>query len=57
MRKILQPSRGDLHCSSWLRQNQNSLPRLTKVAMEICKDCEDEGKKTDKHPECKAIAA
>jgi Cys-rich four helix bundle protein (predicted Tat secretion target) len=31
-----------------------SLPQLAKVAMDICKDCEDECKKTDKHPECKA---
>ncbi|MGC2166572.1 MAG: four-helix bundle copper-binding protein [Gallionella sp.] len=30
------------------------LPQLAKVAMEICKNCEDECKKTDKHPECKA---
>jgi Cys-rich four helix bundle protein (predicted Tat secretion target) len=31
-----------------------NLPQLAKVAMDICKDCEDECKKTDKHPECKA---
>ncbi len=30
------------------------LPQLAKVAMDVCKDCEDECKKTDKHPECKA---
>jgi Cys-rich four helix bundle protein (predicted Tat secretion target) len=31
-----------------------SLPALAKVAMDICKDCEEECKKTDKHPQCKA---
>jgi len=30
------------------------LPEFAKVAMEICKDCEKECKKTEKHPECKA---
>ena len=30
------------------------LRQLAKVAMDICKECEDECKKTDKHPECKA---
>lgn len=30
------------------------LPQLAKVVMEVCTDCEDECKKTDKHPECKA---
>lgn len=30
------------------------LPQLAKMAMDVCKDCEDECKKTDKHPECKA---
>ena len=30
------------------------LPRLAKVAMDVCKDCEEECKKTEKHPECKA---
>jgi len=30
------------------------LPQLAKVAMDACKECEDECKKTDKHPECKA---
>jgi len=30
------------------------LPQLAKVAMAACKECEDECKKTDKHPECKA---
>jgi Cys-rich four helix bundle protein (predicted Tat secretion target) len=29
------------------------LPQLAKVAMDICKNCEDECKKTNKHPECK----
>ncbi len=31
-----------------------NLPQLAKLAMDVCKDCEDECKKTDKHPECKA---
>ncbi len=30
------------------------LPQLAKVAMDICKDCAEECKKTEKHPECKA---
>ncbi|MDO8310761.1 MAG: four-helix bundle copper-binding protein [Sideroxyarcus sp.] len=30
------------------------LPQLAKLAMDICKDCEDECKKTERHPECKA---
>jgi len=30
------------------------LPQLAKVVMDVCKDCEDECKKFDKHPECKA---
>ena len=30
------------------------LPQLAKAAMDICKECEDECKKTEKHPECKA---
>jgi Cys-rich four helix bundle protein (predicted Tat secretion target) len=30
------------------------LPQMAKVAMEICKECEEECKKTEKHPECKA---
>jgi len=30
------------------------LTQMAKLAMDICKDCEDECKKTDKHPECKA---
>lgn len=34
--------------------NSKQLPQLAKVAMEICKDCEEECKKTEKHPECKA---
>ncbi len=34
-------------------QSKN-LSQLAKVAMDVCKDCEEECKKTDKHPECKA---
>lgn len=34
--------------------DSKQLPQLAKVAMEICKDCEEECKKTEKHPECKA---
>ena len=30
------------------------LPQLAKVAMEVCKDCQEECRKTEKHPECKA---
>lgn len=30
------------------------LPQFAKAAMEICKECEEECKKTEKHPECKA---
>jgi len=30
------------------------LPQLAKAAMDVCKDCEEECKKTEKHPECKA---
>ncbi len=30
------------------------LPHLAKVAMDVCKDCEEECKKSEKHPECKA---
>lgn len=30
------------------------LPQLAKVAMQVCKACEEECKKTEKHPECKA---
>jgi Cys-rich four helix bundle protein (predicted Tat secretion target) len=30
------------------------LPQLAKVAMDVCKACEEECKKTEKHPECKA---
>lgn len=30
------------------------LPQLAKVAMGVCKDCEEECKKTEKHPECEA---
>ncbi|MBI5007152.1 MAG: Csp1 family four helix bundle copper storage protein [Nitrosomonadales bacterium] len=34
--------------------NSKHLPRLAKVAMDVCKECEEECKKTQKHPECKA---
>jgi Cys-rich four helix bundle protein (predicted Tat secretion target) len=34
-------------------QSRN-LSQLAKVAMDVCKDCEEECKKQDKHPECKA---
>lgn len=34
--------------------NARQLPQLAKVAMDICKECEDECKKTERHPECKA---
>lgn len=30
------------------------LPRLARAAMDVCKECEEECKKTEKHPECKA---
>jgi len=30
------------------------LPQLAKVAMDVCKACEEECKKTEKHPECMA---
>ena len=30
------------------------LPKLARAAMDVCKECEDECKKTGKHPECKA---
>jgi len=30
------------------------LPQFAKVVMDICNDCSEECKKTDKHPECKA---
>jgi Cys-rich four helix bundle protein (predicted Tat secretion target) len=30
------------------------LPQLAKVAMTACKDCAEECKKTENHPECKA---
>lgn len=30
------------------------LPALARAAMDVCKDCEEECKKTDQHPECKA---
>lgn len=31
-----------------------NLPQMAKVAMDVCKECEEECKKTEKHPECKA---
>ncbi len=31
--------------------------QLAKVAMAVCKDCQDECKKTEQHPECKACGA
>jgi Cys-rich four helix bundle protein (predicted Tat secretion target) len=34
--------------------DSKSLPQLAKVAMDVCKACEEECKKTEKHPECKA---
>lgn len=34
--------------------NAKQLPKLARVAMDICKECEEECKKTEKHPECKA---
>lgn len=30
------------------------LPKLARAAMDVCKECEEECKKTEKHPECKA---
>ena len=30
------------------------LPQLAKVAMDVCKDCEEECKRSERHPECKA---
>ena len=30
------------------------VPQLAKVVMDVCKDCEEECKKTERHPECKA---
>ena len=30
------------------------LPKLAKAAMDVCKECEEECKKTEKHAECKA---
>ena len=30
------------------------LGKLARVAMDVCKECEEECKKTEKHPECKA---
>lgn len=30
------------------------LPQMAKLAMDLCKECEDECRKMDKHPECKA---
>ncbi|HEY6093890.1 MAG TPA: Csp1 family four helix bundle copper storage protein [Gallionellaceae bacterium] len=34
--------------------NAKQLPQLARVAMDICKECEDECRKTERHPECKA---
>jgi Cys-rich four helix bundle protein (predicted Tat secretion target) len=34
--------------------DSKQLPQLAKVAMDVCKDCAEECKKTEKHPECKA---
>lgn len=34
--------------------NSKRLAAYAKAAMEVCKDCEEECKKTEKHPECKA---
>lgn len=34
--------------------NARQLPQLARVAMDICKECEEECKKTERHPECKA---
>lgn len=34
--------------------NSKHLPKFAKVAMDVCKECEEECKKTEKHPECKA---
>lgn len=31
-----------------------NLPQMAKLAMDVCKTCEEECKKTEKHPECKA---
>ncbi len=30
------------------------LPQLAKVVMDVCKECEEECRKTERHPECKA---
>ncbi len=30
------------------------LPQLSKVVMDVCKECEEECRKTERHPECKA---
>jgi Cys-rich four helix bundle protein (predicted Tat secretion target) len=30
------------------------LPKLARAAMDICKECEEECRKTEKHPECLA---
>jgi Cys-rich four helix bundle protein (predicted Tat secretion target) len=30
------------------------LPKLARAAMDVCKECEEECKKTEKHAECKA---
>ncbi|MDO8988097.1 MAG: four-helix bundle copper-binding protein [Sideroxyarcus sp.] len=30
------------------------LPKLARATMDVCKECEEECRKTEKHPECKA---
>jgi Cys-rich four helix bundle protein (predicted Tat secretion target) len=34
--------------------NSRHLAAYARMAIEVCKECEDECKKTEKHPECKA---
>lgn len=34
--------------------NSKYLPKLARLCMDVCKECEEECKKTEKHPECKA---
>ncbi|KAF0204835.1 MAG: hypothetical protein FD173_1486 [Gallionellaceae bacterium] len=41
-------------CKNWLPPKQKNLPQMAKLAMDVCKECEEECKKTEKHPECKA---
>ena len=55
----LQALAGDPGCEAAALQQlaageSKYLPQLARVAMDACKQCEDECKKTDKHPECKA---